>query len=182
MTYPAIGIIEVNSVARGVVICDVMVKKTPVEVVTSQPICPGKFIVIIAGEVAQVTDSIEVGAHYGGHMLVDSLVIQNIHPQVIPALRGTTRVDDIGAVGIIETFSVTSCVLAADASCKAANIQLMELRLGTGLGGKAFLTLTGELHEVEAAIEGGIRAIDSGLLVHHEIIPAPHIDTSRTLA
>ena len=85
------------------------------------------------------------------------------------------------SVGIIETFSAAATVLAADAACKAAEITLIELRLGNGLGGKAYLTLSGEQFSVEAALSAGVDAIASGLLLRSELIPAPHQDMGRAL-
>ncbi|NOZ01197.1 MAG: BMC domain-containing protein, partial [Deltaproteobacteria bacterium] len=92
-----------------------------------------------------------------------------------------TDIHDMGAVGVIETFSVATTIVAADAACKAAEIDLIEIRLGTGLGGKAFVTLTGELDMVEAAVAGGISAINSGFLLRSEVIPSPHRDLSKAL-
>lgn len=178
---PAIGLVEMTSIARGIVACDAMAKKAPVTVLRSQTICPGKYIVLIAGEEQSVRESLEVGVHHAGGYLVDRLLIPNLHPQVIPAIVSAQPLPGLEAVGIIETFSVAAAILAADAACKAAEITLIEVRLGMGLGGKAYVTLTGALHMVEAAVSGGVGAIDSGLLLRHEVIPAPHADLAKAL-
>ena len=173
---PAIGLIELTSIARGIVACDAMAKKAPVQVLRSQTICPGKYIVLIGGDEQSVRESMQVGKHYAGPYLVDHLIIPNLHPQVIPAIVSARPLPGLLAVGIIETLSVASVIVAADAACKAADITLIEIRLAMGLGGKAYVTLTGELHMVEAAIAGGVNAIESGYLLRSEIIPAPHDD------
>lgn len=178
---PAIGLVELTSIARGVVACDAMAKKAPVTILRSQTICPGKYIVLIAGDEQSVRESLEVGVHIAGGYLVDRLLIPNLHPQVIPAVVSAQPLPGLEAVGIIETFSVAASILAADAACKAAEITLIEVRLGMGLGGKAYVTLTGDLHMVEAAVSGGIGAIDSGYLLRHEVIPAPHADLGKAL-
>lgn len=178
---PAIGLLETTSIARGIVACDAMAKKAPITVLRSQPICPGKYIVLIAGDEESVRESLDIGIHYAGSSMVDRIIIPNLHEQVIPAILSVQPLPGLMAVGIIETFSVASCILAADAACKAAEIKLIELRLGTGLGGKAYVTFTGEQHMVEAAISGGIGAIDSGYLMRWEVIPAPHTDLDRIL-
>ena len=49
------------------------------------------------------------------------------------------------ALGILEFFSVTGAIIAADAAAKAANVSLIEIRLGTGIGGKSFVTFTGDV-------------------------------------
>jgi len=181
MQEPAIGFLELTSIARGIVACDAMAKAAPVNVVKAHPVCPGKFIILVSGEVDPVREAMKAGVYYAGHSLVDRMIIENLHEQVIPAVSAATTVERIEAVGIIETFSLASTILASDAACKAAEIKLIEIRLGTGLGGKGYVTFTGELHSVEAAIKGGTGAIESGLLLRHEIIPSPHADLSGKL-
>jgi len=179
--HPAIGLLELTSIARGIVATDAMAKRATVVVVHSQTVCPGKYIVLIAGDEESVKLSMETGVHYAGAYLVDRLVIPNVHPQVLPAMAAVQPLPGLVAVGIIETFSVAGTVLAADAACKAADVTLIEIRLGTGLGGKAYVTLTGDQDSVEAALAAGVAAVDSGLLLRSEIIPAPHADLGRAL-
>ena len=57
----AIGMLEVNSMARGIYIADAMVKVADVDIVTSSPTCPGKYIVIVHGDVAAVETSVRHG-------------------------------------------------------------------------------------------------------------------------
>lgn len=181
MIEPAIGIVELNSLALGTVVTDAMAKRAPIKVLESHTICPGKFLIVIAGMVDEVKEAMEAGRHYGSYTMTDSTIIENLHPQVLPAMQGATPIPAIKSVGFIETWACPSCVIAADAACKAADITLIEVRMANGLGGKAYMTLTGELHAVEAAIEAAIKAVTSGLLIRHEIIPAPHDSVKPTL-
>jgi microcompartment protein CcmL/EutN len=172
---PALGLIEFRSIARGIMTCDFMVKKAPIELLEATPTCPGKYSVVIGGLVAPVESSMEVGLQVGGDQIIDHLLIPNIHEGVFPAIRGTTEVKKILSLGVIETFSIASCIVAADAAAKAANIILVEIRLARGLGGKAFVTLTGELYSVEAALSAATSAIgESGMLTMTTIVPDPH--------
>jgi microcompartment protein CcmL/EutN len=181
MKKPAIGIVELNSLARGAVVCDAMAKRAPIEVLQSHPICPGKFLILVAGEVDDVKEAMDAGMHYGGYTTTDTTIIENLHPQVLPAIQGANPVPEISSVGLLETWVAPSCVIAADKACKAAEITLIEVRLGNGLGGKAYMTLTGELHAVEAAMAAAVAAVTSGQLIRFEIIPAPHIQVKPTL-
>lgn len=172
--YRAIGMIELTSIARGIYATDRMIKTASVEVVSATPVCPGKFIGIIQGDVAAVESSISVGVETAGEYLVDSFILPNVHQAVFPAITGTTMPDEIGALGIMESFSLASMIIAADAALKAAAIQALELRLGSGLGGKAYFTFTGDVAAVEAGIDAGKAiAIEKGLLVDIEVIPSP---------
>ena len=73
-------------------------------------------------------------------------------------------------------------ILVADAAAKAADVQLMEVRLGRGLGGKSFIALTGEIASVQAAVDAA-RAVEgtAGLMNDSVVIPAPHPDMIRSL-
>jgi microcompartment protein CcmL/EutN len=178
---PALGIIETQSIARGVVCADAMVKRAPVTILQNHPISPGKFVIVVAGKVADVEEAMRAGEDVGLHLIVDRLFLPQAHEQLAPLLTGHPRPATIGAVGIIETATVVATVLAGDAAAKAARIDLLEMRLGQGIGGKGYLTLTGELYDVEAAMAAGLAAIAPALLVISEIIPAPHDDLRTRL-
>jgi microcompartment protein CcmL/EutN len=186
----ALGIVEVQSIARGIVVSDAIAKKAPVQILQSHPISPGKHLVILAGGVAEVEESMAAGIAVAGATLVDRLLLPQAHPQLAPMVAGGAT--SLGAhapppgglvdsVAIVETYSVCGAVIAADAACKAADVSLVDMRLGVGLGGKAFFTLSGPLWAVEAAVAAGQGVIDQGLLVGVEIIAAPHEDLRRRL-
>lgn len=177
-----IGLIEVNCIAIGIKCLDEIVKKAPVEVIDAKTICPGKFIILFTGDVASVDESMKHAKVIASHHLIDELFLPTTHYLVYPAITGTSQIKNVESLGIIETFSVASAIIAADKAAKTANVTLMELRLATGLGGKAFVTLTGEISEVEAAVEAGASlAHEEGLLVKKVVIPAPHPEITRFL-
>jgi microcompartment protein CcmL/EutN len=170
----AIGLIELTSIAKGYEVADALLKTAQVQMVFNRSICPGKFMVMVAGETAAVESSIAVGLEIGGETVVDSLLIPNVHPEVFPAISGTRVITETGALGIIETFSVASIIEAADAAVKAANVQLLQIHLAMAIGGKGYVTLTGEVAAVTAAVEAGAEFIRSkGLLVNKVVIPQP---------
>ena len=173
---PALALIELQSIARGVVVTDVVCKKAPVEVVRAAPVSPGKFVIVMIGEVADVTEAFAAGVDAAAHTLVDRLLLPQAHAQLAPMIGGQLGRAPLASVGVVEVFSVASTVLGADAACKAADVTLVEMRLGQGLGGKGYFTLTGELADVEAALDAARRALDGALLLATEIIAAPHED------
>ena len=63
----SIGMIELNSIARAVETADVMMKAAEVGLVFSKPVCPGKFIIMISGDVGAVKASIAAGLDIAGH-------------------------------------------------------------------------------------------------------------------
>jgi microcompartment protein CcmL/EutN len=179
---PALGILETNSIARGLVCADAMTKRAPVRLLESHPISPGKYLIVVAGEVADVDEAMQAGAHAAAHTLVDRLFLPQADAQLQLAMAGTADPSALQSVGVIETFTVASTVLAADAAAKAAEVRLIEMRLANGLGGKAFVVLTGALDQVEAGVAAGVAAVGHGLLLASEVIPAPHDDLVRKLS
>lgn len=167
----AIGMVEFNSIAKGIETCDYMVKAAQVDLIRSSTICPGKYVVLIAGETGSVKASMAEGAARGGECVVDTLTLPNVHPQLIPALSMTTQVENPGAVGVLEYYSVASAITAADVAAKAANITLIEVRMGFAVGGKGYVTLTGDVGAVRAAVAAAER--ETELLVGTTVIPRP---------
>lgn len=170
----AIGMVEFISIARGIYAADQMVKISDVEIITASSVCPGKYIAIVHGDVAAVQDSVKIGEKTAGEYLVDSIVIPNVSPAVFPAITGATMPDRIQALGIMESFSLATMIIAADAVLKSAELQPLELRLGNGLGGKAYFIFTGDVAAVQTGVEAGNAvAEEKGLLVNSEVIASP---------
>ena len=164
----AIGLLELNSIAKGIEATDAMMKAAFVKLLGAHPICPGKYLIMVSGEVG-------AGRETGDGFITDELLLADVHASVFPAITGTTDVDHLEALGIVETFSCPSCVVAADAAAKAALVTLIEIRLASGLGGKAFFTLTGEVGAVKAAMTMAEEVITrDGFVVSTVIIPSPH--------
>ena len=170
----AIGLIELNSIARGYQVGDAMLKAASVEILFNRTICPGKFMVMVGGDVAAVEASMGAGLEIGGETVVDELLLPNVHEDVFPAISGTRVIEETAALGILETFSVATIIEAADAAVKAANVQLIEVHLAMAIGGKGYMTLTGDVAAVTAALDSAAEFIrDKGLLVDKVVIPQP---------
>jgi microcompartment protein CcmL/EutN len=180
MTEKAIGLIELSSIAAGFAVADTMLKAGDVRLLLSRSICSGKYMVLIGGTPAAVTSAVEAGAEVANGCLIDKLVLSNLHPDVITAIGRTQPVEPNGALGILESFNVATLVQAADAVAKAANVQLLEVRLAMALGGKAFCTMTGDVASVNAAVAAGRKVIaDAGVLVNAVVISRPHPSVYR---
>ena len=178
----ALGMIELNNIPVGIETADAMLKTADVRLVTAQPVCAGKYIALVSGDVMAVRSAVQAGCENASDKLVDSLVIPNVHEQVLSAVGACSEVGDVNAVGIIETFSLCAAVMSADTAVKAANIDLIEVRLGRGLGGKSFVILTGDVSAAQAAVSAaqGIEETE-GLLSQCVVIPSPHHDLIGSL-
>lgn len=84
----AIGMVELNSIARGIETCDYMVKAAQIELLRASSVCPGKFLILIGGETGDVRASMKEGIIRGGECVVDTLTLPNVHPSLIPGHDG----------------------------------------------------------------------------------------------
>ncbi len=170
----AIGMIEYTTVSTGISAADTLVKTADVEIIEAQVVCPGKYIVIISGELSAIRASVDACKNLYGEKLIDSFVLGNVHEGVFPAIYATVDVKNPRALGVIETFSGASAIVAADAAAKSADVTLVELRIARGMCGKSYLLLTGEIAAVGAAIENSKAAAgDKGMLLDYSVIPNP---------
>lgn len=171
----AIGVLETNSISQGIEIADAMLKVAQVELLESKPVCPGKYMTIVFGDVESVESSLRIGREKAGSYYVDDIVIPNVHPQVVHAVAGIPEETDIHAVGILEFFSIAGSIYGADAAVKAADVSIITMRLGIAIGGKSYFIVTGDVAAVRSAVEAGKQtATEHGLLFNHNIIPSPH--------
>ncbi|MCS7232493.1 MAG: BMC domain-containing protein [Synergistetes bacterium] len=174
----ALGILESISIAKGIEAADAMVKVAPVKLYVAKTICPGKFLVMVGGDVAAVNSSVDRGVDVVREYKADAVVISGVHEEVLRALEGMTEIaapkdfKTHWALGVIETFTVTACIYAADAAVKTGNIHLLEIRPAIGIGGKSFVTMIGDVSAVEAAINAGRdRIAGEGMILTFSIIP-----------
>lgn len=172
----SIGAIELSSVGVGYRVQDAMLKAAAVEILIARTICSGKYFVVLGGSVSDVQSAIRTGLAEAGEAVIDNLVIPNVDPQVFAALGQSVYLDKskAEALGIVETFSGTAIVSAADAAAKAARVTLFRIHVAMALGGKGFCLMTGAVADVTAAV--GAAAADArtrGLLVSEVVIPRP---------
>jgi microcompartment protein CcmL/EutN len=178
----ALALVELSSIARGHRVADAMLKRAPVALLRADWVSPGKFLVLVEGEVAAVEEAFRAGVEVGGDRIVDRLFLPQPHAALWEALAGETNATtEIESLGVVETTTVAATLLAADAAAKAAAVRLVELQLARGIGGKAFFTMTGPLADIEAAVEAAIGILDGALLHATEIIAAPHADLAGKL-
>ncbi len=181
-TGNSIGLIELSSIAAGFQVCDAMLKAAGVQIVLARSICSGKYMVMVRGDVAKVQAAVAAGKRAGSFSVIDSFVIANLHEAVFPAIAGTNKLETLEALGVLESFSVASLIEGADAAVKAANVKLLEIRLAMALGGKAYVTMTGPVADVETAIDAGARVVGArGLLVNKVVIPHPRAELLKEM-
>ena len=168
----AVGIIELSSIARGVKVCDAMLKAAYVEIFHSGAICPGKYLIVVSGETSEVESSMEAGRDSAEKYLKKWQLIPNLHQDVIAAIRGKGTVEEQDAVGVLEFTSVTEAIHAADTAVKTAAVRLIRVQMGRMIGGKGTVVLAGDLEAVEAAVDAvkkqGGKIVETTVIAHPE--------------
>jgi microcompartment protein CcmL/EutN len=181
---PCIGLLEFATIPRGIEAANAILWEANVELIFSAPVQPGKYVLLFTGSIDDVKKAMRCGEELGGHDVIDRLFIPQIHEQVEVALRRTDGYIDgkLDAVGIVETTTVASAILSADLALKKANVDLFDLRIANGLGGKSYLCLTGEISDVRSSVTEAARsAKEAGRLSREVVIANPHPELSRYL-
>jgi microcompartment protein CcmL/EutN len=182
MMVETIGFVELSSIAKGIEAADIILKTADTRLIFAKETCPGKYNILFCGEVAAVSSSVEAARELCGHYVVDSVVIPRLAPEVIPAINQTTPPREVNALGVLEFYNITQAVYAADAAVKAAEVDLLNVRLATGIGGKSFVIVSGSVAAVKTAVDTGSReAREAGALVAETVIPNPRPEVFETL-
>jgi microcompartment protein CcmL/EutN len=165
---PAIALIELGSIAAGMFAADKMVKRSPVELLRAGTVQPGKYLILIGGGTAEVGESYREGMLAAPNEILDEVFLPDVHAQVVKALEGSRAFEKYNSLVVLETSLIAAILRASDAAVKGAQVELAEVRLGSGLGGRGFAVLTGDLTDVEAAAEIASRSLAgrNGTLCH----------------
>ncbi|MDK2904514.1 MAG: hypothetical protein PWR12_590 [Eubacteriaceae bacterium] len=173
---------EFKSIPVAIEATDEMLKSGNVELLMASPLCPGKYVTIIGGDVGAVEASIKHGTQIGGIHMLEAYVIPNIHEDVLPAMLGAGEIGDVKSLGIVETINAITSVQVADICAKASNVELLEIRIARGLGGKGYVLITGEISSVKTAIETAKNDLaESSLITSYSVIASPHKDIKKIL-
>jgi len=179
---PAIALLEFDSVAIGVRAGDAMVKRAQLEVTYAGTVHPGKYLVLVSGDVADVEEAYFAGREAGAAALLDEIYLPGVHPEVLATLKGQRRRVAGEALGVVETRTAAATVGAADRGLKGAEVALVEIRLADRLGGKAYCVFSGTVANVEAAVEVAVAGLrNPAQLVAQVVIPQIHAEMLENL-
>ncbi len=179
---PAIALLEFSSIAVGVLAGDAMVKRAPVDVTYAGTVHPGKYLVLVGGDVASVEESYAAGLDAGREVLIDRILLPAVHPEVVRVLRGMRGRVTREGLGVVETTTAAAAVGAADRGLKGADVDLVELKLADRLGGKAYCVFSGAVADVGAAVELAVAGLDDpSVLVAQVVIPECHAEMRANL-
>jgi len=177
LAHDALAMVELDSIALGYRALDAMVKRSPIAVIEANLVEPGRYLILFAGGVAEVEEGYDEALHIGDSSVVDKLMLPFAHPELLPGLAGALHVEDPDTIGVIESRTVASTLMACDRALKNADVTLAGLRITPGLGGRGYFVVHGVQHDVEAAIEVSREILAEREALHRlELIARPHPD------
>lgn len=180
--HTAIGMIEFKTVSAGITATDQMVKTSDVEILEAQTVCPGKYIALIKGDLSAVNAAVERAKITRPNELIDSFVLGNPDASIFPAIYGTSQIENMNALGILETYDAAAIIVAADIAAKTAIVQLIELRIAKGMCGKSYMLITGEVAACEAAIAKAKDSVgEKGMFLDSSVIAHPDPQICKTI-
>lgn len=177
---PALAFFEFSSIARGLFLTDQAIKKAPIQVLVSQPVSSGKHILLFQGDIASVEESYRVVDTLSEGTLLKKTFIPGIHPDLQEFLESgwppevTNIPSAFDSIAIIESLHLSAAILAADKALKISPVQLCKLKLGQGIGGKAYFIISGGLDDIQASLaasEDILKSLES--FVRSDLIPNP---------
>jgi microcompartment protein CcmL/EutN len=175
MIEPALVLLDFSSIAAGIHAADEMIKRAELDVIKAGTVQPGRYLILAGGTVAEVEEALDAGRTAGAGALLDDVFLPQVHPAVVEAIGGERLPEQQSSLGIIETATVAAAVHAADAGVKGALVDLVEVRLADGLGGKGIVLFSGLVADVEAAVDLGVGVLTKpNQLVYQIVIPQLH--------
>ena len=180
--HRAIGMIEFKTVSAGITAADQMVKTSEVEILEAQTVCPGKYIALIAGDLSAVKAAVDCAEKTRPDELIGSFVLGNPDASIFPAIYGSSHIEEINALGILETYDAASIIVAADIAAKTAIVKLIELRIAKGMCGKSYMLITGEVAACEAAIQKAKASVgERGMFLDSSVIARPDAQLCKSI-
>ena len=174
----ALALVEVESIARGYVVMDMLAKRARVSVKWARAVTPGKFIILFAGDIANTEEAMAAAQEAAGSSIIGSMLLPQVHSELLAALGAVFSQRPLKAVAILEFNSVWSSLEGADRALKAAEVGLLKMHLAAGIGGKGYFLLVGDHADILAASDSIQQSFLKQSLIALEIIPNPQPDIS----
>ena len=183
----ALGLVETLAIVPVIEAADKMLKAADVELVALEAGGSTLCTVFVKGDVAACRSSVEAGA--AAAEKIGTLTGKNVMPRPIKAISAIVNTHDIDAgyegeievptgptkaLGMVETFGVLYLMEAADAMCKAADIEMVGYE--NIYDGYVSALVRGDVGACKTAVAAGVKAIeDMGHEVYsHVVIARPH--------
>jgi microcompartment protein CcmL/EutN len=156
--------LDIDDIPRGWSALDLLVKEAQIDVYSSGTVQAGRFLVLFGGEVESTQMALERAMDAASASLRDAVLLPFAEERIAPAiLDAQIRWPATGdTLAVFQNDTSPTMLLALDKALKGAEVDLVQLRIAEGLGGRAMATLWGKTHDVEAAKELAESALKAG--------------------
>ena len=180
--HGAIALLEFENIAAGILASDAMVKRSPIALLRCGTIHPGRFLILVGGSVASTEEAYTAGLQVAESRgaLHGKVFLGDVHPSLHDAVLGTRRKVEGDSLAVIEMRSSPALLAAVDAAIKSTPVVLSEVRLGDDLGGNALALMSGNLFDVETALDICSERAD-GQLLARTLLPRLDADLRSVL-
>ena len=178
----ALGLVETLALVPSVAAADKMLKEADVELIAFEAGGSTLCTVFVTGDLASCTVAVKTGA--AAAAAVGRVTANNVMSRPVAGLSAIVNAHrleaakDCGgpweAIGLLETFGVVYLMEAADAMCKAANVELIGYE--NIYDGYVSVLVCGDTDACKTAVEAGEKAVRSlgGEPYSRAVITAPH--------
>ena len=182
----AIGLIETLGMVPALYGADAMLKAADVDLVAYENVGSTLVTIMVKGDVAAVRASVEAGKAYASS--IGKLTAHNVMPRPVRPVGDIARIYSVAdepsatrpnALGLIETFGIVYIMEAADAMCKAADVELVGFE--NVASGYISVLVQGDVGACQAAVAAGVKAVEAmDTNVYSScVIPTPHRDLAK---
>jgi microcompartment protein CcmL/EutN len=182
----AIGLIETVGMVPALYGADAMLKAADVDLVAYENVGSTLVTIMVKGDVAAVRASVEAGKAYASS--IGKLTAHNVMPRPVRPVGDIARIYSVAdepsatrpnALGLIETFGIVYVMEAADAMCKAADVELVGFE--NVASGYISVLVQGDVGACQAAVAAGVKAVEAmDTNVYSScVIPTPHRDLAK---
>lgn len=181
----ALGMLETVGMVPAVEACDKMLKAADVALASYENVGSTLVTIFVIGDVAAVKSAVAAGvaaANAIGTVTASDVIPRPIRPigDVVSIYDIDTQIDaertpfTSDALGMIETFGIIYCIRAADAMCKAADVELVGFE--NTASGYISAIVEGDVGACKTAVAAGVKAVaELGKDVHSSVVIArPH--------
>ena len=182
----AIGLIETVGMVPAVYGADAMLKAADVDLIAYENVGSTLVTIMVRGDVAAVRASVEAGKAYASS--IGKLTAHNVMARPVRPVSDIARIYTVAeepseprlqSVGLIETFGIVYVMEAADAMCKAADVELIGFE--NVASGYISVLVQGDVGACQAAVAAGVKAVEAMETNVYSscVIPTPHRDLAK---
>ena len=182
----AIGLIETVGMVPALYGADAMLKAADVDLVAYENVGSTLVTIMVKGDVAAVRASVDAGKAYASS--IGKLTAHNVMPRPVRPVGDIAKIYSVAdepsatrpnALGLIETFGIVYVMEAADAMCKAADVELIGFE--NVASGYISVLVQGDVGACQAAVAAGVKAVEAMETNVYSscVIPTPHRDLAK---